>query len=118
MHFAGKARGRCQRRRGVFDPAASRAGGTWEIANSITGMVARHGVRIRRPTVSKFSLRRRYRCGAEALNLLQRLLHIHRQSADGLVGGEGRGGLVQQFPAACGLKANGGIKGSPPHEYE
>jgi hypothetical protein len=44
----------------------------------MTGMMSLHGMFIWHPAVREFSRRRRYHCGAEALNLLQRLLHIHR----------------------------------------
>jgi hypothetical protein len=44
----------------------------------MTGMMSLHGMFNWHPTVGEFSRRRRYHCGAEAFNLLQRLLHIDR----------------------------------------
>jgi hypothetical protein len=47
--------------------------------------------------------------GAEALDLAQRLLHIHRQTSRDPIGSEDCGRFVQQFLAAGGLGGDGGI---------
>jgi hypothetical protein len=45
-------------------------------------------------------------CSAEALDLVEHLLHVHRQPAGDLVRSKGRGGAVEQFSAAGRLRGD------------